>query len=271
MKRSPIILLITSFFLFVLAESCGPSQSDYDALKKENAKLEKQLDSCRHGADKLHSRIEQAFEEEDYATVTAVYSELERRHPDYAQLDDAEKLKEKAKQIQEEKIRQAELKREKEKQEKLKALNKLRKSHDDVEGITWYKNSYFVHYNETNRTSIYIGDNGSHEWLRLKMSYSGDDWIFFEEAYLSYEGNTKQIYFDDYDDKETDNGSIGVWEWIDVSVSSGLEDYLREFSQSSQAKMRLSGKYTETRNLTWEERQGIRDVLNGYDALKKYK
>jgi hypothetical protein len=33
--------------------------------------------------------------------------------------------------------------------------------------------------------------------------------------------------------------------------------------------MRLSGKYSETRILSDDERQGILDVLNGYDALKE--
>jgi len=32
--------------------------------------------------------------------------------------------------------------------------------------------------------------------------------------------------------------------------------------------MRLSGKYTETRTLSEDEKQGIIDILNGYYALK---
>ena len=31
--------------------------------------------------------------------------------------------------------------------------------------------------------------------------------------------------------------------------------------------MRFSGKYTKTRTLTYNERKGIIDVLNGYDVL----
>ncbi|HDH31485.1 MAG TPA: hypothetical protein ENH26_01780 [Candidatus Wolfebacteria bacterium] len=101
------------------------------------------------------------------------------------------------------------------------------------------------------------------------MSYYGDDWIFFKRAFLSYNGNTKEIFFNEYDDKKTENSGGGVWEWIDVSISSEIEKYLQEFAKSKNAKMRLSGKYTRTRNLTWKERQGILDVLNGYDVLKK--
>lgn len=100
------------------------------------------------------------------------------------------------------------------------------------------------------------------------MSYQGDDWIFFEHAYLSYDGNTKEIIFNKYDDKETDNGGGGVWEWIDLTVTKDVELFLREFAKSKNAKMRLTGKYTKTRNLTYNERKGILDVLSGYDALQ---
>jgi hypothetical protein len=239
------------------------------------------------------------------------------------------------------------LAKENEKKEKLKSLNKLKKEYDDVSGITWYSQPYFIHNNDANLTSIYFGQKGSTLWLRLKMSYKGDNWIFFNSAYLSYEGNTREIYFNEYKDKKSDNGYGGVWEWIDVAVTEDLERFLRDFAKSkkdtiinkipiyylgdrkvskseyaksdgyeyrlntglhhneivdkstynnykesglyklpapkkikkrieyktnvsvkSYAKMRLSGKYTETRNLSTKEIQGIVDVLNGYDALK---
>ena len=100
------------------------------------------------------------------------------------------------------------------------------------------------------------------------MSYTGENWIFFENAYLSYDGNTKQIYFNKYDDKETDHDSR-VWEWIDVYVDSDLLSFLKEMVNGKSIKMRLSGKYTETRNLSTAEIKGIKDVLLGYDVLVK--
>lgn len=165
-------------------------------------------------------------------------------------------------------IKRSNLLKEKERKKELEiSFNKLRNEYDDVAQTNWYRNPYFTHYNNRNLTSLYIGKNNSSVWLRLKMSYTGDGWIFFEKAYLSYDGNTVEVEFDKYDDKETENSGGDVWEWIDVPVSDKLEDFLREFCQSKNAKMRLSGKYTETRTLTWNERQGIKDVLDGYDFL----
>ena len=154
-----------------------------------------------------------------------------------------------------------------ENEEKTASLNKLKKQFDDVSGITWYYNPYFTHYDNRNNISIYIGQRKTGDpWLRIKMSYYGEDWIFFEKAYISYEGNTMEIKFDRYKDKESDNSS-NVWEWIDVSVTSKTLKFLGNFAESTDAKMRLSGKYTKTRNLTNDERKGIIDVLNGYDVL----
>jgi len=85
---------------------------------------------------------------------------------------------------------------------------------------------------------------------------------------MGQSGKQRNKLFDKYDDKETENDG-GVWEWIDLTVTKDVEAFLRDFAKSKNAKMRLSGKYTRTRNLTWNERQGIRDVLNGYDALNQ--
>jgi hypothetical protein len=276
MKHKTIITLIGTTLLIAIIQGCGPSQSEYDTIKEENKKLQsnladvkQELDECKHGAEKLHAKMKRDFENENFSSCKSIFSEMENRHPDSELFSEVKSIYDKVIAIEKKRKEEARLKAEREKQEKLKALNKLRKNHDDVSGNTWYKNPYFTHYNNKYLTSIYLGQSGSSEWLRLKMSYTGDDWIFFENAYLSYDGNTKEIPFDKYDNKETDHDGGVVWEWIDVSVSSDVEAFLREFAKSKNAKMRLTGKYTKTRTLTYNERRGILDVLKGYDALKQ--
>ena len=92
--------------------------------------------------------------------------------------------------------------------------------------------------------------------------------MFFENAYLSYDENTRKIIFDKYDNKESDNSGGSVWEWIDVSVDEYLLAYLEEMIKGKSIKMRLDGKYTKTRNLSANEINGIKDVLLAYDVLK---
>lgn len=271
-----IILFFLASILFLTA--CSDKEKEIE-LQNKITELENQLDQCQNGADKIYAKMKLSFEQNDFKSCKDLYREMEERHPDselfsevqsiYDKIIENEKnIIEKEQLFAKKKNRETKLKADKLNKEKQRSLKKLKKTYDDVSGIAWYKQPYFTHYNNRNLTSIYMGEKGSYRWLRLKMSYSGDGWIFFEKAYLSYDGNTIEIIFDKYDDKESDNGG-GVWEWIDLTVNKDVEEFLREFAKSKNAKMRLSGKYTKTRILTYNERRGILDVLNGYDALKQ--
>lgn len=168
----------------------------------------------------------------------------------------------------EEEYRKIEMQRAKRMERGKEALKKLKKSYDDVSNITWYQNKYFTHYNNTNRTSIYMGVQNNEVWLRLKMSYEGENWIFFDKAYLFYDGNTYEIPFNEYRDKKTENEGGQVWEWIDVQVNEELANFLNNMVSGKSVKMRLSGKYTKTRNLSQNEIKAITDVLTVYNLIQ---
>lgn len=188
-------------------------------------------------------------------------------HPNAQELKQAEEYEKKlTDQILLEKQKEIEAQQRAER-ERLKAVDKLKKEFDDVSGITWYYNPYFTHYNNSNLCSLYIGRKENSVWLRLKMSYYGESWIFFDSAYLSYEGNTYDIPFNEYEDKKSDSDTE-TWEWIDVSVKSDLLQFMQNAVKSGNIKMRLSGKYTQTRNLSKNEIKGLKDVLLAYDVLK---
>ena len=270
---------ILLFVLVIFLTSCVSKERETE-LNKEIIELKSKLDACKNGADKLHARMKLSYDKSNISNCKYIYKEMETNHPDSPLFSEVKSIYDKiiTKEVKEAKEvkRLADIKAknikdaiEKENKIKLKALKKLKKKDDDVAGITWYSQPYFTHYTNRFLTSIQIGSTGTGQWLNLMMSYKGDDWIFFEYAYLSYDGNTKNISFNKYDNKETDNGNGSVWEWITISVDKDLEDFLREFAKSKNAKMRFVGKYSKTRTLTRNERQGIIDVLNGYDALKQ--
>lgn len=259
-----LILILTAILLFA---SCSNKEKEAD-LQVMITELENQLDECQNGASKIHAKAKLAFDENDFRACKEYYTEIKDKYPDSELLAEVKTIYDKIIQEEKEASKRYSLLLEKRKQGQLKALKKLKKSHDDVSGTTWYKQPYFTHYNNSNLTSIYIGKNGDYSWLRLIMSYEGENWIFFDNAYLSYDGKTIEIPFNKYNDKETENSGGKVWEWIDLTVTKDVEMFLREFAKSKNAKMRLSGKYTETRTLTYNERRGILDVLKGYDALK---
>lgn len=277
MKRV-LLLIFTVAILSLILVSCGPTKSDYNKLLNEKESLVKQnglltdslkmvneeLNGYRYSPSKLCFNIKTLFKEDNLKALEEIAKKLEKYHPESTELKEVKSLCQKI-------ISNRQRKEEEEKKKRMQAVNKLKKTFDDVSSITWYKNPYYIHYNDINSISIYIGKDESSVWLRLKMSYEGEDWIFFENAYLSYDGNTKEIYFNRYDNKKSDNSGGSVWEWIDVPVDNDLLTYLKAMVNGKSVKMRLSGKYTKTKNLSATEINGIKDVLLAYDVLTKGK
>lgn len=234
--------------------------SEVTLLKDSLNKVMPELEGYRNSPEKLCSNIDELYKAGDIYELKSIKDKLEKYHPESEEYTMVKDLVSKYEKEQQEKA-------DAEKKERLQAVNKLRKKYDDINHITWYENPYFRHYTNTNYTSIYIGQDESSIWLRLMMSYEGEDWIFFESAYLSYDGNTFNIPFDKYRDKKTENDTR-VWEWIDVRVNDDLLAFLRKMVNGKSVKMRLSGKYTNTRKLTNTEIKAIKDVLLAYDVLE---
>lgn len=234
--------------------------SEVTQLRDSLNKVMPELEGYRNSPEKLCSNIDELYKAGDIYELKSIKDKLEKYHPESKEYTKVKDLVSKYETEQQEKA-------EAEKKERLQAVSKLRKKYDDINHITWYENPYFRHYTNTNYTSIYIGKDESSIWLRLMMSYEGEDWIFFESAYLSYDGNTFNIPFDKYRDKKTENDTR-VWEWIDVRVSDDLLAFLRKMVNGKSVKMRLSGKYTNTRKLTNTEIKAIKDVLLAYDVLE---
>ena len=269
-----LLLLMMLLSLLIGISSCV-SKSKYDKLEilkkdveSENTmlrdkitELEKELEIYRFSPEKLCANIDELYRDDNWDSLHAIKVQLEYYHPEAKELAKVKQLLSKLEKNRKTKAEEMHRKR-------MRAVNKLKKKYDDVSNITWYYNPYFTHYTNTNLTSVYMGEKEGTVWLRLEMSYTGDDWIFFETAYLSYDGNTLPIVFDRYKDKESDNSGGSVWEWIDVPVDDEMLSFLKEMVKGKSVKMRLSGKYTKTRNLSTNEVRGIEDVLLAYDVLK---
>ena len=249
---------------------------------KETNDLKNQLDEIINGAERTFANLQIAYDKNDYNLVKELYGNMEKNHFTSSLYPEAKIIYEKI--IKQEQLKVAEAKAkiaeekaktEKIKQEQLKALNKLVKKHDDVQGIDFYHSDYvYPHYRNGNKISLYIASKSNTNVLRIYISYKGDSWLFFEKVYLSYDGYTLEIKFEEYEDKHTDvlTGGNGVAEWIDVRVLSSYSlEYLRRFANSPNAKMRLAGKsFSKDRILGKFEKLGIIEVLDGLQALEKY-
>ncbi|MFZ4261192.1 hypothetical protein ACFRAE_04070 [Sphingobacterium sp. HJSM2_6] len=153
---------------------------------------------------------------------------------------------------------------------KTEILKKLNLSYDDKTETTSYDQNLFIHYNNLNRSSISLHKkSGQSPTISLKMTYAGDDWIQFENAYFIYDSNVREIKFNLEHDKLGQNAGGQMWEWIDISLGDNDIDVLYKVANSSNSQMKLSGKKELTRNLFDREKEAILHILNAYQYFKE--
>lgn len=234
------------------------------AIKKlsvENAKMATELSGYENSPENLCADIEQLLKAENLSKLVEIQRKLKKYHPTCPQLLTVNEYIKNIQEVQQRRIAE-------EKAKRMQAVNILRKKYDDVSGMTWY----FSKKAKSTGTccQLYLGkSDGGDLFLRLQMQYHGESWIFFEQAYLSYDGNTKEIEFNKYKEKETEV-SGGVWEWIDVNVDDDIS-FIRKMVNGKNVKWRLEGRYTETRKFSAQELAGMKEVLLAYDVLKNGK
>lgn len=115
----------------------------------------------------------------------------------------------------------------------------------------------------------YIGVKHPNETcvLRLEVCYTGDDWIFFDTVYIKTPTRTHILKYKPYTgDHDVSSGS--VFETFDQAVDSDTLAALRDIAATGSAKIRLSGKYFSERNLSDDEVQRIKNILDLYDVLR---
>lgn len=256
------------FLLLVLAlTACNGGsvdkslQAKVDSLSAANAALAKELEGYKNDPANLCANIEELLKAEKVSELSAIKTKLEKYHPASPQLDTVNFYIARIKDVQTKRAQEEQAKR-------MQAVKVLRSKFDDVNNTTWYQS-------RNSKTSgnfcyMYIGKSDATVWLRLKMQYHGEDWIFFENAYLSYDGNTIEIPFDKYRNKETEVAD-GVWEWLDVSIDDRTLAFIKKMVNGKTCKWRLSGKYNETRTFSSKEIAGFKEVLLAYDVLQKGK
>ena len=285
-----ILSIVMCFYCVRLSNMNKALKTQYQQLCDLNESINKELLNYKMDPDKLKQEAYLAFKNEDDEGIKKVVKLLEKYHIETPQCAEAkgyietlakireqrriaEERKKKAEGKRKEAERIAKEKRKKEEENRrLAAVRRLRKEHDDVSNVTWYYNPYFTHYNNRFMTSLYIGHSENYAWLRLRMSWCGETYLSIDKAYLSYEGNTTLVHFDKYKEHKSDCNLLNNnpwWEWIDISVSEELLEFLKGLTKAKTAKMRFVGTtYTQTRTLSNDEMKAIRDVLLAYDALK---
>lgn len=145
-------------------------------------------------------------------------------------------------------------------------LNPFRKKIDKMEGVTWITNPGDDEVIDS-KVMVYMGEKDGYYWLRFKVRYHGDNWLFLEnlkflvdEVVYEYPLKNQKV--------ERDNRST-VWEWIDVKAEEKEISILKAIAKGKKAEIRYIGsKYHRDRKITSSEKKAISRMVNAYRKLK---
>ena len=151
------------------------------------------------------------------------------------------------------------------------AVAKLKTEKDEVEGITWYKPSCYPTYSNTRCFVLpYIGERNGQYWLRCKVDYANDEWVFFTSVIFSVDGVKRDTIEFDYGDVTRDTAfGAKLYEAADFAPTDAQIEILRDIANSEKTIIRFQGSnYYYDFTISAKDKQGIKDVLDAYEYLK---
>lgn len=117
------------------------------------------------------------------------------------------------------------------------------------------------------RPYIGVNEGDNTVWILIAYLYTGDDWIFWDNAIFLIDGQKYTKYMEYYDIVH-DNGGGTVWESINQGASASDIEMLQKIAMSNTTDVRLSGdNYSSDFTISSTEKQAIQQVLNAFNAL----
>lgn len=152
------------------------------------------------------------------------------------------------------------------KEKRASILRRMKKDTDEFNGNVFYEHPNTPRYTDTRSyLAVYAGQNGGRVWLRMRLNYTNDSWLFVEDAALNIDGETVRLPYFDW---KRDNDSE-IWEWIDVTVDASLRVTLEKIAASKSTIVRFNGqKYYENVTIRESDKQVIRDMFLVEEVLK---
>lgn len=264
---------LTLILLITILSGCGLPQSEVDKLKAEIETLKKEVDDCKNGADKLFGRASLFLDQKDFSKSKTELNNLIEKFPTSTEAKKGKELLAKIdseiKKIEEQKKKEELAKKKAEERQLTNATKNMRKNYDDMKEITWYQDKTSPRYSNYNGFYGYFGkSNTGSPFLRLKIQYAADDWLFIEKYIIKVDGVTYEIVEEKYGEIETDNGSGGIWEWLDRSVGKKELEIMKAVANGKQVKIRFIGKqYYKDKTITSTQKRALRNVLDAFEAM----
>jgi hypothetical protein len=143
------------------------------------------------------------------------------------------------------------------------AIQKMRKKEDKIQGISWFMDKSTPDTNNRNNVHLYIGQKGTQVWLRLKLQYASDSWLFVK-AYIVAADDKR---FERRARFERDHHTT-IWEWHDTTAGPSELEIVQAIIAAKEVTIRYVGdKYYDDRKVSPQEKQALKNVLEAYLAL----
>lgn len=149
------------------------------------------------------------------------------------------------------------------------SLKAMKKKYDKVEGVTWYTPRKLLgDFGESKSPIIvYIGQKNNHSWLRFKLFYEADEWLFAKRAVIYIDGENYDVLIGGF---ERDHGSGRIWEWSDVVLENDHRELVEKIIKSKEAIVRFYGtQYYGDKKITKKEKQGLQEALDAFSVLNR--
>jgi len=233
----------------------------------------KQVKATESPAIGMYQQVESLYKNKDYSKAKLAFNELSLKYPDATETTKAKGLigdidaliqQQQAVKDQEENRKVQEAIAKKARAEN--ALTKMRTKTDEVENLTWYHDKSTARYGSENDFFIYFGKNSGNTWLRLRIQFASDDWLFIKRYIIKADDRTFTIETQ-YGEVKRDNDST-VWEWYDNNMDKNKYEMIKAVIASNKTILRCEGQqYYKDRTITAKEKEALQNVLDAYEAL----
>lgn len=152
----------------------------------------------------------------------------------------------------------------------VKALTKsFDEERDKMEKVSFYtsKNQNYL----SSRLVAYISLSDNYmPLLRVKPTYYGDDWVFFESVKVMADDVVIYDRLFKRSDVVRDNSGGSVWESADYLASDSELAMLKAIANSKTATIRFSGsERRHDHDITSKERKDINNMIDAYEKLRE--
>ncbi len=136
-----------------------------------------------------------------------------------------------------------------------------------MRGIVFYQDKSSPKYLNQNSVFCYLVEKDDAYFVRLKIQYHGNDWLFVRRYIFKADTATFNYRLLDGADSKVGNGG-GVMEWIDVEVGASEFEIINALANGSDCKIRYEGQYYKDRIITNKEKAALKKFAAIYPLVQ---